>query len=109
MKKRGFTLPELLGVIVILAIIIGVVGMSAVSIVNKSKNQLQKEIEENLHDAAVTYAIENKNTTTVLVKTLVDKGYFEDKKTYCNRNASITLKRTSTGYDAVLPNNVCQV
>ena len=40
MNKKGFTLAELLGVIVVLAIIVSVAGISAVSIMNKSKNKV---------------------------------------------------------------------
>ena len=113
MNKKGFTLTELLGVIVVLAVIIGIAGMSATSIMNKSKNRLYCEMHDNLKDAAIAYALANrdKNTynipTSVTVGTLISEGYFEDDKGYCNKGAKITLSKTDMDYDAIVPDRTC--
>jgi len=62
MNKKGFTLSELLGVVVVLAIIIGVAMMSTTTIMNKSKNKLYSEMEETLKDVTVTYIISSNNS-----------------------------------------------
>ena len=91
MNKKGFTLAELLGVIVVLSIIITMATISVVSIINRSKNRINKEMEENLKDAAVTYAIDkNIENQTLTVETLKSVGLFEDSKDKCE-GVSVTV------------------
>lgn len=117
MGKKGFTLTELLGVIVVLAIIIGIAMVSATSIMNKSKNKLYREMEDNLRDVAITYYLDT-GIDTVTVEKLIEDGYFEDSKGYCNKNATITIsiekivknddnEDAATDYVAVVEEGIC--
>lgn len=106
MNKKGFTLAELLGVIVVLSIIVSIAGLSVISVMNKAKNKTFAEMTDNLKDAAKTCYLDNldnldkesvaKNCGTV--KKLKDNGYFEDNKDYCN-NVTIYFSETSDGDD----------
>lgn len=118
MNKKGFTLTELLGVIVVLAVIVSIAGISAVSIMNKSKNKLYREMEDNLKDVAVTYILTEYSLTdrtsnniknakcvksgnkinctgkcseTVSVDTLKNEGLFEDNDNYCKGSITVNV------------------
>ena len=78
MKKNGFTLTELLAVVVILSIIISI---SAVAINNTQQSileQQKKNVIENILIKAEDYAhsngFENKDPIYVTVQELIDKG-----------------------------------
>lgn len=75
-KNKGFTLVELLGVISILAIII---GLSVATFTNVRKNVLEKEYENVksvIETKAANYAKET-GITTVSVEKLINEGYLE--------------------------------
>ena len=55
-SKKGFTLVELLAVIVIIAILATITVVAVGAVINKSKAKSAAIYEENLLDAAVTYA-----------------------------------------------------
>lgn len=114
MNKKGFTLAELLGVIVVLAIIISISGISVVSIINKSRLKVSKEMEDNLKEAAITYVIDKKIKdfpTEISVQDLIDGYYFEDDKNHCEKTAKITVESVSNGsvkdYKATVDANIC--
>lgn len=90
MNKKGFTLTELLGVIVVLAVIVGIAMTSATSIMNKSKVKLYEEMENNLKDVAITYYLDTQDNK-VTVGELIDNGYFEDNKGYCKKEYLIEI------------------
>ena len=46
MNKKGFTLAELLGVIVVLSIIVSIAGLSVISVMNKAKNKTFAEVKK---------------------------------------------------------------
>ena len=117
MNKKGFTLTELLAVIVVLAIIISIAMMSSTSIMNKSKNKLYCEMQDNLKDVAITYYLDTKNDTVTVGK-LIEDGYFEDNKAYCDKTAEITISiekvnendsstDAATDYVATVPEGTC--
>ena len=58
MQKKGFTLVELLAVIVILALLATVAVPNVVSILNKEKQNTDEIAVTNLNDAAISYAKE---------------------------------------------------
>lgn len=114
MNKKGFTLAELLGVIVVLAIIISISGISVVSIINKSRLKVSKEMEDNLKEAAITYVIDKKIKdfpAEISVQDLIDDYYFEDDKNHCEREAIIKVESVSNGsvkdYKATVDANIC--
>ncbi len=59
-KKSGFTLVELLAVIVILATIISIATGTVISILNRTRKQAAVEVRNNLAQVAITYALEGK-------------------------------------------------
>ena len=69
MKSKGFTLIEVLGVIVILAVIITLVFPSVDKTINKSKNVTYKSQINSMLNAAYDYTLEN--TKILPVKILV--------------------------------------
>ena len=60
MKKSGFTLMELLAVIVILALLALVTSGVIVNVIKSSKEKLYKEQLDNIKFAGENFAIENK-------------------------------------------------
>ena len=56
-KNSGFTIVELLAVIVILAILITIASVSVISVINKSREKMSQEIRGNLKETAISYVI----------------------------------------------------
>lgn len=81
-KKSGFTIIELLAVIVILAVLLIVGGSSVINIINKAKRDTAGEMRNNLKEAAISYVLENKYLTKCSLT--FSKEMFEDE----NVNAS---------------------
>ena len=100
MNKKGFTLAELLGVIVVLSIIVSIAGLSVISVMNKAKNKTFNEMTDNLKDAAKTCYLDNEldKTNCDTVKKLKDNGYFEDNKDYCGNDIIISFSENSDDY-----------
>lgn len=59
MKKNGFTLVELLAVIVVLAIIIGIASSSTFRLVKRAREQTASEMRLALGEAGVNYVMGN--------------------------------------------------
>lgn len=78
LNKKGFTLVELLVVIVILAVIMSIAIPSVTSSIERSKDKQKKAKIELIISAAELYADSHKNTFTagsdVTVKELITKG-----------------------------------
>ncbi len=125
-RKAGFTLVELLAVIVILSVITLVAGNRVVEMTAKQKVKAQEEMRNNLKEAALEYVMGNiylekcsetfskeidvnKNLTnvnaasnqkcvrTLKVLTLKNSGSFEDKRGYCNDNDEVIVYHYSVG------------
>lgn len=81
--KRGFTLVELLAVIIILGILSAIVIPPVVDNINAVRNESYNQMVANVEQTAQLYARENKsvipelntvgNTITITLQTLVDK------------------------------------
>lgn len=89
MKKSGFTLVELLGVIVVIAIIGGLVVISVNSIIQNGKKGLYKNYKSSLEGAARNYFIDHINdlpssdgdsSVKILYQDLVDGHYLDELK-----------------------------
>lgn len=82
MKKndRGFTLVELMAVIVVLAIIALIASPMVMNTINNSKKKLSSEQIKTLEEAARLYAIKNGPDTCecVTIATLQSEGYLEE-------------------------------
>lgn len=83
MKEKGFTLIELIGVIVLLAIIILITYPSIVNIIKKSNNKIDSATSALIISGAKNMVDENKNNYPltngnvycVTIKSLINKGY----------------------------------
>lgn len=115
MNKKGFTLVELLAVIVVLSIVIGLATKSVISIRNNSLEKLLDTKINDLEGAAVIYGQENSNIfeyassgftfninnggeetnivtnykSEITVKELIDNNYYETKEE--DSNGKLTL------------------
>ena len=126
-KNSGFTLVELLAVVVILAVVITLASRSVFRIIRNTKEQTAFEMRESLKEAALTYSFthahltkcsvsfsnelyENKNTshindaanasclTKIRVDTLKEAGLFEDNHEYCNNSDTVVVYRYTDTY-----------
>ncbi len=91
MKNKGFTLIELIGTVVILAIIALVVLPATLSVMNQSQAEVDKSVITVVESAANNYVHDNLNdyplqletkterqdNGTISVQELVNKGYIE--------------------------------
>jgi prepilin-type N-terminal cleavage/methylation domain-containing protein len=104
MKKNGFTLIEVLAVLVILSIIMSIGAISVINIRNNSYEDLLETKKQNLEAAAIVYGQENPDVlkdkcevdnyksdycAMVTVATLINGKYF--KSTETNANGEIDL------------------
>ncbi len=89
MKRKGFTLVELLAVIVILAILIAVATPNVIGLLNKQKESSTDIVVTNLKDAAVSYAKEQ----IALGKLHLSACKFEINDTNANNNLNYRMER----------------
>ncbi len=123
-KNSGFTLVELLAVIVVLSIIITLVSSGIIAVMNKSRKNMAVEVRSNLEEVALTYAIENyhlekcslsfsnelyvnQNISNlnnpdnascfkrVTVKDVKNAGLFEDNRGFCSEDDVVIVYRFS--------------
>lgn len=116
MKKNGFTLIELIGVVVILSIIALIVFPATLSVLQKGQSEVNDSVKQVVIGAAGKYVNENKdnykkqigNTTEnnlknngeVSTKTLLDEGYIESDiyEKYNLEGSCIVVKSNSRKY-----------
>ena len=81
--NKGFTLMELLGVIVILALLMILLVPNVLEQINNKKGEVSKAEEETIKAAAELYVDEHPNETfaCVCIKTLKDAGKLSDNIT----------------------------
>lgn len=91
MKKNGFTLIELIGSIVILALIALVAFPSIISVLNKEQGNIDAAVKDRIVAAAAEYVNDNtadypkqlegqsgkRANDTITYQTLVDNGYLD--------------------------------
>ena len=90
-NKKGFTLTELLAVIVIIAILsIGAISGYTTMTNNSKKKAYESKVSE-IENAAIKYARESNllNSTTISVNKLVVQGYLQPDESTANGLASI--------------------
>lgn len=101
MNRKGFTLFELLGCLVILAVILGIGLYSTRGTLATTLSTLTDVSRKEIYDAAKTYILENKITwtndgeeyTCLPVDNLVDAGYFEESEVTTYKNNIIRIVR----------------
>lgn len=78
---KGFSLVELLGVIVILGILSGVAVIAVSRYLNKSREQSYEIMEESIYSAAQNYVLDSidefSGSKTVNIEKLVEDGYLD--------------------------------
>lgn len=104
MKKNGFTLIEVLAVIVILSIIASIVTLNVVKVKNDSMKELLVTKKQNLETAAIVYGQENPDVlkdkcevdnyksdycAMVTVATLINGKYFKSTETNASGEADL--------------------
>lgn len=97
-KEEGFTLVELLAVIVILGIIVAIAIPAVGSVISRAENNANEAEESLVIDAARLYTIENasgftSDETKVKVEKLVDGGYLELRDSNINKASEVTITR----------------
>ena len=105
-NKNGFTLVELLAVIVVLAIIITIAVPSAISISNKIKAKMEDTKRQMIVDAAKLYgqenpssvvnSIDNCSNSKITVGTLVNDGYIKKDDVKNGEEAVVNPKDNSS-------------
>lgn len=81
--KKGFTLVELLAVLIILGVILGITYYSVNSILNSSSESLSETQKKELEKSAELYYLEEgmqSNVTCVTISYLLSNGYVEHSK-----------------------------
>lgn len=86
MKKNGFTLVELIAVIVILALILLIVTPNVIGTLNRSKARLNETQKQQVISAARNWGMKNvtlegnaPSKSSVTISELQKSGYLEDK------------------------------
>lgn len=79
-KEDGFTLVELLGVIVILGIILAIAIPGIGTIVDNARTKTADQQDQLIIDAAQMYYLDGGKEDPVLITTLTGKGYLETKE-----------------------------
>lgn len=78
-KEDGFTLVELLGVIVILGIILAIAIPGIGTIVDNAREKTAAQQDELIIDAAQMYYLDGGTEDPVKIETLTGAGYLENK------------------------------
>lgn len=108
MNKKGFTLAELIGVIVVLALICLITVPSIASVLKDNKKSLCETQLNNILAAARNYASENllsmpandKETKTITIQDLIDNGYIGE-----NIENPVTKEEFDTGIEITIKRN----
>lgn len=126
-NNSGFTLVELLGVIVIIGILATVAGLAVFQIIHNQQEKLLEDQIATLKDTAVTYvlsketylescgnALDTNNLdcyVNVSINDLIEEGFFENRGDICDTNKSVIVyKRTEgliTELESYVEDGVC--
>ena len=126
-NNSGFTLVELLGVIVIIGILATVAGLAVFFIIHNQQEKLLEDQIATLKDTAVTYvlsketylescgnALDTNNPdcyVNVSINDLIEEGFFENRGDICDTNKSVIVyKRTEgliTELESYVEDGVC--
>ena len=91
MNKKGFTLVEVVIVVVILGIIIGLAVPSYIAVSNNIKEKNYNQKMDNIKSKALEYATDNNvESITIPVKALIEEGYLAEENPDNGDNEKIT-------------------
>lgn len=110
MNKKGFTLVELIGVVVILGLIALVAFPALLNQIKDSKKQVSDSQKEIIISAAKSYVSENKNNYAdmssfeIPVSDLINGSYLDKNiiNSLSNNNNNIVVTFNNGTYDVVL-------
>lgn len=96
-KEDGFTLVELLGVIVILGLILAIAVPGIGKIVDKARTETAANQEELILDAAQLYYLNGGTDDPVAVTTLISEKYLEDKNDLGKSTQTVSKTEAEAG------------
>lgn len=108
MNKKGFTLVELIGVVVILGLIAVLSFPSLLNQINSSKTQVSDSQKTLIISAAKTYVEDNKNdydkltSFEISVDDLVNKGYISKGIISSYSEGTMVVTVNNKEYDVVI-------
>lgn len=116
MKNKGFTLVELLGVLIVLSIIMTILIVSVNGILSDSENKLSDVQKKKIEEAAEVYYLDrgmNENATCVNISYLISQGYLNgneiiDPETKENLTGSVSITYVSNHYNYQYQTNACE-
>lgn len=113
MNKKGFTLTELLGVIIILAIIAIIAFPSVLGLLNSSQNETDEAMQNFAITAARNYVNDNmdsypkalegqtKTYSNLKIQTLLDEGYISSTTISSEKNCEMLNDEIKITSDSV--------
>ena len=84
MNKHGYTMVELLAVIVIIGLLFTIATISYTSLINKSNNTVYESYMDAMHEAAITYVIGHPVEDTKEEKVSLNQLISDNKIDYIN-------------------------
>lgn len=96
-REEGFTLVELLAVIVILGIIVAIAIPAIGNIIDNAQEDADEASVEMIESSARIYFTQNPDQDTVSISTLRDEGYLDVETEDIPDNAPDPLERGSIG------------
>jgi len=112
-NKKGFTLVELLAVIVILGIILSITTITVINTINKSQNESNQISDDLIKKAAELYISENSykikseiekstnSSDSIEVMDLKEKGYLKVNESYTD-NRSVFFGLADDNYTIII-------
>jgi len=101
MGRKGFTLVELIGCLALMGIVLCIGLVATRETLATALSTLTDVSESQIYNAAELYILENKTTwtndgeeyTCLMVKSLVDAGYFEEGEVTTYKNKFVRIVR----------------